>query len=96
MISGRENMAQSVVSYGGGWLELFPVACATTGGGDIEGAGTRFEGGDVWGGVVVEECGCYLGFEWGAAVANGVRGYKDGYLIPDERGGHGGRWVSTL
>jgi len=36
------------------------------------------------------------GFEWGPAIANEVRGYKDGYLIPDERGGHGGRWVMTL
>jgi len=61
-----------------------------------EGGGVRFEGGAVWGGVVVEKCGCYLGFFRGGAVVNGVRGCKDGYLIRDEHGGHGGRWVLTL
>lgn len=56
-----------------------------------EGAGAKLEGGAIWGGVVVENCGYYLGFEWRGAVVTGVRGCKDGYLIRDERGGHGGR-----
>ncbi len=32
VISGRKKMAQSVISHGGGWVEMFPVAYANTGG----------------------------------------------------------------